>query len=138
MKSLNNEEQTCGPLITAPVIVWRCGAMQHSSGCLLCYLTSRLEQFRSNLPLGALTYSMLSGEDFFFFFFLLETMTRSFPSDSWCSLIHRKEKKPGNNLTFLSLEMIKDCRFSSGVTKRSHFLFVLFYSVRPQTPAPAN
>lgn len=64
-KRLNNKERTCGPLVTAPVIV-RSRATAQQRGSSRRYLTQRLEQFRSNLSLRALTYSLLSWEDFFF------------------------------------------------------------------------
>lgn len=63
-KRLNNEERTCGPLVTAPVIV-RSRATAQQRGSSRRYLTQRLEQFRSNLSLRALTYSLLSWEDIF-------------------------------------------------------------------------
>ena len=86
-KRLNNEERTCGPLVTAPVIV-RSRATAQQRGSFRQYLTQRLEQFRSNLSLRALTYSLLSWEDIFFF--LLETMTRLFPSVSWSLWIYER------------------------------------------------
>ncbi len=84
-KRLNNEERTCEPLITATVIVWRCGAMQQSSSggasaVIKCKDWSNLDP----IALAELWPILCSAGSFILFYFisfiyflLLETMTIS-------------------------------------------------------------
>lgn len=60
-------------------------AAEQQRGCFRRYLTQGLEQFRSNLSLRALTYSLLSWVGF-----LLETTTTSWSLVSWNSMMYKK------------------------------------------------
>lgn len=82
-KRLNNEVWTGEPLISAPLIIRWCGAMQQSSrGALADIQTQRLEQFKSSLSLRAPTYSLLSWLDIFVL--LWPDHNHWFLATQWC------------------------------------------------------
>lgn len=111
------------------VIVWRCGAAQNRSRCLHRYLTPRLEQFRSNLPLRALTYSVLSREDILPAGNNEQIISIGFPAPSGKETTSSKFRA-----------MIKNCWFSESVYNREQFpiCFILHHMLYLQFPFTAH